>query len=120
MSTGEIGRDCGPGKQCGYAVFSEEVGCTDGGNYFWAQLLEAEVSTFHDGALAKATSEINAMLKSIQESDKRRLSFLNTPFGTMLAWVNHDVAIPDDAVTGDSKKEDIANALRLLGLPKAE
>lgn len=121
MSTEEIGTDCGGGKQCGYAVFSREVGCTDGGNYFWAKLAPAEESNFHDAALVRATSEINEILDSLsKEAGERRLSFLQTPLGLMLAWVRHDLEIPEDAVTYKSPEKDIIAALGLISEPKAD
>ncbi len=121
MTTEDIGTDCGRGRQCGYAVFSGEVGCTDGGNYFWAQLEKAQETNFHDAALVRATGEINGILDSLsKEAGERRLSFLQTPLGLMLAWVRHDLKIPEDAVTGASPKEDIIAALGLIGAPKGD
>lgn len=120
MSTGDIGMDCS-GKQCGYAAFSGELGCTDGGNYFYAGLLRANESNFHDAALVKVTSEINAILGSVPEDENgRRLAFLHTPFGTMLAWIRHDLEIPKDAVRGDSPKEDHIKALGLIDPPQRD
>lgn len=121
MASEEISRDCGGGRQCGYAVFSGDVGCTDGGNYFWAEMLGAKESNFHDGALIKATSEINDILASLsKDAGERRLSFLQTPLGIMLAWVRHDLKIPDDAVTYESPEEDIISALGLTGSSRAD
>lgn len=121
MSSEEISRDCGGGRQCGYAVFSGDVGCTDGGNYFWAEMLRAKESNFHDAALVKATSEINDILTSLsKDAGERRLSFLQTPLGIMLAWVRHDLKIPEDAVTAESREEDIISALGLIDVPKAD
>lgn len=125
MSIGDSGTDCS-GRQCGYAAFATELGepelgCTDGGNYFYAQLLRAYESHFHDAALIKATSEINGVLNSIPEDENgRRLAFLHTPYGTMLAWIRHDLEIPKDAVRGDSPKEDHKRALGLIDPPPRE
>lgn len=121
MASEEYLRDCG-GKQCGYAAFSGEVGCTDGGSYFYAKMLEAVESDFHDAALVKATSQINEILASFPEVDDRgrRLSFLHTPFGTMLAWVSHNVEIPKDAVTIESPKDDHIKALGLIDPPRRD
>lgn len=113
-----IGMDCS-GRQCGYAEFSGDLGCTDGGSCFHAQMLQAEESKFHDASLAKVTSQINDILNSVPEDEYgRQLSFLHTPFGTMLAWVRHDVNVPKDAITGDSAKEDLASSLRLIDPPQ--
>ena len=118
MSSAEYLRDCS-GKTCGYAAFSGDVGCTDGGNYFYAKMLQAEESKFHDAALVKATGQINEILGALPQEDERgrRLSFLHTPFGTMLAWVSHDVEIPKDAVTVNSPKEEHIKALGLIDPP---
>jgi len=121
MSTEEVSRDCGSGRQCGYAVFSGDVGCTDGGNYFWAEMLSAKESNFHDAALVKATGEINSILSSLsKDAGERRLSFLQTPLGIMLAWVRHDLKIPEDAVTAESPAGDIIVALGLIREPTAD
>ena len=116
----EVGRDCG-GKQCGYAAFDGELGCTDGGNYFYAEMLSATPSNFHDDALVKATGQINEILASIPEDKNgRRLAFLHTPFGTMLAWIRHDLEIPKDAITAESPKEALISALGLIDPPKRD
>lgn len=120
MSNGDIGMDCS-GRQCGYGAFDGEIGCTDGGNYFYAEMLRAEESNFHDADLVKVTSQINELLRSIPEDKNgRRLAFLHTPYGTMLAWIRHDLEIPDYAVTGISPKEDHIKALGLIDPPARE
>ena len=120
MSMEEIERDCS-GKTCGYAAFAGELGCVDGGNYFHAEMLRAKESNFHDAALAKATSQINEVLASIEiPDDGRTLALLHTPYGSMLAWVRHDLKIPGDAVTGESPKEDHYAALGLIDAPKRD
>jgi hypothetical protein len=120
MSIGESIRDCS-GKTCGYAAFSGEIGCVDGGNYFHAEMLRAKESNFHDAALAKATSQINEILASIDvPEDGRALALLHTPYGSMLAWVRHDLKIPDDAVTADSPKEAHYAELGLIDPPKRD
>lgn len=116
----DVGRDCG-GKQCGYAAFDGELGCTDGGNYFYAEMLQAKESKFHDASLVDATNQINKILDSIgEDKEGRRLAFLHTPFGTMLAWIRHDLKIPEDAVTIDSSREDLISALGLIDPPMRE
>ena len=120
MSNIDIGMDC-KGRECGYGEFSGDLGCTDGGSCFQAQMLKAEESKFHDASLAEVTSQINDILNSVPEDeDGRQLSFLHTPFGTMLAWVRHDVDVPKDAITGDSSKEDLLSSLRLIDPPQRD
>jgi hypothetical protein len=117
MSIGENIRDCS-GKTCGYAAFSGELACVDGGNYFNAEMLRAKESNFHDAALAKATSQINEVLASIDIPEGKTLAMLHTPYGSMLAWVRHDLKVPEDAVTVDSAKEDHFAALGLIDPPQ--
>jgi len=119
MSIGESVTDCS-GRRCGYAAFSGELGCVDGGNYFNAEMLRAKESNFHDAALAKATGQINEILGSIEIPEGKTLALLHTPYGSMLAWVRHDLEIPEDAVTVDSPKEDHAAALGLIDPPKRD
>lgn len=120
MSNGDIGLDCS-GKQCGYGAFDGELGCMPGGNYFYAGLLRANESNFHDSALVEATRQINEILAPLEkEAGDRKLAFLHTPFGTMLAWVRHDVNVPKDAITGDSSKEDLLSSLRLIDPPQRD
>jgi len=118
LSSIDIGLDCS-GRQCGYGEFAGDLGCTDGGSCFHAGLLQAKESRFHDATLAKATSQINDILASIPEdSDGRQLSFLHTPYGTMLAWVRHDVEVPTNAVCADGSPEDVISSLGLIDPPK--
>ena len=82
-----------------------------------AQLLPAAVSTFHDQALAALTQQINALLAAVPPDPAgRKLSFLHTRQGTLLAWVDHDTALVDmtGAVTAASDDAAIAQALGLL------
>lgn len=120
MSIGEGSRDCS-GKTCGYAAFDGELGCVDGGNYFVAKMLNANKSKFHDAALAEATSKINEVLSSIEDpKDGRTLAMLHTPYGSMLAWVRHDLEVPKYAVTGENPKEDHRAALGLIDPPQRD
>ena len=120
MSNGDTGLDCG-GKQCGYGAFDGELGCMPGGNYFYAGLLRANESNFHDSALVEATRRINDILAPLEkEAGNRKLAFLHTPFGTMLAWIRHDLEIPPYAVNQDSPKEDHIKALGLIDPPERE
>ena len=113
----EVGMDCS-GRQCGYGEFSGDLGCTDGSSCFHAGLLKASESKFHDAALAKATSQINEIIASVpKDASGRQLSFLHTPYGTMLAWVRHDVDVPKDAVKASSPKDQVAKSLGLIDPP---
>ena len=120
MSNGDIGLDCS-GRQCGYGESSGELGCTDGGSCFEARMLSAQESRFHDATLANATTRINGILDEIREdAEGRQLSFLHTPFGTMLAWVRHDVEVPETAIKADSSKGRIISSLRLIDPPQRD
>ena len=119
MSNGDSVRNCS-GTECGYAAFSGEVACVAGGNYFTAYMLNAKESNFHDATLIKATSDINGMLAKIEIPDGKTLAMLHTPYGSMLAWVRHDLPVPTDAVTGDSPKKDHIEALGLIDPPLRE
>lgn len=117
MSSKEIGMNC-IGKQCGFGSFNGDLGCTDGGSCFEACLLPAQISTFHDATLAAATSKINDILSAIPADPKgRQLSFLQTQMGTMLAWVRHDVDVPDDAVRATDDDATVTKALGLIDPP---
>ncbi|MDI1240494.1 MAG: hypothetical protein PSX80_01070 [bacterium] len=118
MSSLDVGMDCS-GRQCGYGEFAGDLGCTDGGSCFHAEMLQAKESRFHDATLAKATSQINEIIASIPDDpDGRQLSFLHTPFGTMLAWVRHDVEVPEEAVRADSSPDQVISSLGLLDPPQ--
>lgn len=120
MSNGDSGIDCS-GRECGYAAFDGEVGCMPGGNYFYAGMLRAVESNFHDSTLVEVTSKINEILAPLaKDAGDRKLAFLHTPYGTMLAWIRHDLEIPDYAVNADSPKEDHKKALGLIHPPERE
>ena len=111
--------DCS-GRSCGFAEFSGELGCTDGGSCFEAKMLTLKESNFHDATLAKATQQIREALEAIPPDPKgRQLSFLQTKMGTVLAWVRHDIEVPEGAVTEDSPEEDIVRSLGIGSAPKA-
>jgi hypothetical protein len=106
--------DCSS-RTCGFAEFSGELGCTDGGSCFEARMLTLKESNFHDAALAKATQQIMEALQAIPpDPNGRQLSFLQTKMGTMLAWVRHDVEVPKDAVKEDSPEEDLVRSLGIV------
>lgn len=118
MSNGDSGMDCS-GRECGYAAFDGELGCMPGGNYFYAEMLRASESNFHDSDLVEATRQINEILAPLAEkAGDRKLAFLHTPYGTMLAWIRHDLKIPDYAVNAESPKEDHIKALGLIDPPE--
>ncbi|MEQ1761888.1 MAG: hypothetical protein ABL984_01950 [Pyrinomonadaceae bacterium] len=117
MSNIDIGTDCS-GRQCGYGEFDGDLGCTDGGSCFHAQMLQAKESRFHDATLAEATDQINRILASIGEDNEgRQLSFLHTRFGTMLAWVRHDIEVPKEAIRANSCQADVISSLGLIDPP---
>ena len=100
------------GKSCGWNLFSRKLGCSTGnGSCFNAELVIADESSFHTDELVQATREIREILSSIKHRHEHKLSFLNTPFGLMLAWVRHDIETPDDAITIDGPPEAIAEGL---------
>jgi hypothetical protein len=81
-----------------------------------SQLWETNgVSSFHDGELAQATAEINAILGKIEKDNKdpkRKLSFINVRGRHLLVWAQYGAIGPDD---------DEKTVIKALGLktPKA-
>ncbi len=115
MGNGVPPVDC-TGNDCGYGVVNGRVGCVSGdGSCVSSQLLEAKVSDFHDRYLQDATRDIKAILDGIPpDSRGRKLSFLRTHLGTLLAWVEHPENLAEDAVTINSGDAEIINALGLI------
>lgn len=105
------------GKACSFFISGESLACSSGkGDCAVAEILEAEISGFHDEHLAEATRQIRAILSGIPEDPEgRKLSFLVTDMGLLLARVDHGATIPDDAITADHDDETLARALRLKG-----
>lgn len=102
------------GSACGYGAFDGDVGChTDDGSCWTARLVEAEESAFHDADLQQATAEITQILGKIKPKEGRKLSFVHTAEGTLLAWVRHGVKFPDHAVTFKDGHEKVKKALKL-------
>jgi len=69
-----------------------------------AKLWEAaQLSDFHDSELAKATREINAILKRLERSNRnadRKLSFVEFENRYLLVWARYGVVGPfDDRAT---------------------
>lgn len=106
--------DC-VGKACDYHVTNGTPVCGNGaGSCANPHLHEAEISAFHDQNLADATRAINSILEGIENSDSgRKLSFINTKQGVLLAWVQHEGERTEDSVTIDDDTATIARALRL-------
>jgi hypothetical protein len=102
------------GKKCGYNITREDVGCSSGdGSCLDAKFLVAQESSFHDRQLIQATEEIKNIIARLTAPEGKTLAFLNTDFGILLAWVEHGMAVPDDAVTYRDSAEAIAKALGL-------
>lgn len=120
MSNGNFSpADC-TGRLCGYTVHKGSVGCSSGnGSCRVSAMLEAKVSDFHTEAIQRATREIKAILERVHKEDERvrrgrKLSFLFTNLGCLLAWVDHgEVITPEDdeIVTSEDDDETIAKAL---------
>lgn len=112
MSNGETA-DCS-GELCGWGFASGRVGCTTGNGSCWnARMVEAQPSAFHDHQLIAATREIRSILSRLQPPEGRTPSFIYTPYGTLLAWVEH-TRLDGDVITSDSPPEAIADALGLI------
>ncbi len=107
------------GASCDFAVgggsTEQQVSCLSGsGTCLAADLLEAESSGIHDETLVEATQRIKQILSEIPtDTDGRKLSFLVTKMGLLLAWVNHDADIPADAVTAENDNATVAKVLKL-------
>ena len=107
---------------CDYASSNDAAACGDGtGTCATAQLLEAEPSGFHDENLIAATQQIRAILAAIPpDAAGRKLSFIRTNMGELLAWMDHSGAeVPEGAVTAEDDDATIAQALRLKGYAAA-
>ena len=115
MTSTEMNEGC-TSKACDWAFASESMGCVNGSGWCaGAAFLEAEKSDFHSDTLIKVTAAINAMLSIVPKDDKgRKLSFVHTRMGTMLAWVHHDGSGPDEGEVGpESSDEEIKKALKI-------
>jgi hypothetical protein len=107
---------------CDFAISNDSAACGTGtGTCAQAELLEAEASGFHDENLIAATQQIRAILAAIPPDPAgRKLSFIRTNMGELLAWMDHSGAeVPDDAVTAEDDDATIAQALRLKGYAAA-
>ena len=91
-----------PGTDIVYCTHSVDFDC------FPADFVEVQrVTSFHDAELARCTTEMNAMVTKLRESNKdpnRHLSLLRTPNGLLLAWTL-------SAVSPSSEEDEIEKAL---------
>lgn len=103
------------GRSCGFQSKEHTLACTqNGGSCMQANFLEAEISAFHDEALAEATRKINQILADIPEDpDGRQISLILTNMGSLIAWVDHSGISLDDPVTENDDDATIAAALKL-------
>jgi hypothetical protein len=103
------------GFACGFGAFGDEVNCDTGSGSCWtAMMADAEDSAFYDKTLRTATQEIRAILEQIPpDPNGRKLSFVHTEDGTILAWVNHGKPFPAGTVTLESGKDNVRKALKL-------
>jgi hypothetical protein len=96
------------------------LGCANGaGTCTSASFVEAESSDFHDQTLILASAGIRAVLTAIPpDPGGRKLSFIHTDMGTLLAWATHDETAPieADAITADHDRATVAAALGLKNI----
>jgi hypothetical protein len=107
---------------CDFTISDDTAACSDGkGSCATAELLEAEPSGFHDQNLIDATQRIREILAAIPPDPAgRKLSFIRTNMGELLAWMDHSGAqVPEGAVTAEDDDATIAEALRLTGYAAA-
>ena len=99
---------------CGWNAINGDVGCSSGNDScLIAELVTASESNFFTAELKDATDQIQEILANIQPKRGRKLAFLKTPFGILLAWVRHDMRIPVGAVNSESSPQEIKKALGL-------
>jgi len=102
---------------CGWNAVSGDVGCSSGNDScLVAGLITANESNFYTAELREATDQIQEILSNIKPKRGRKLAFLKTPFGILLAWVRHDIRIPVGAVNSESSPKEIKEALGLKGV----
>ena len=98
---------CGPGK--GFCIQTDIL-----------SPLQSEQRTFFPPKLRDATMAINKILEDVQADNPpkdRYLALLRVPDGLILAWVEHGVEVPANAVTPASPPDEIR---RIIGLtPRA-
>ena len=111
------GKDC-LGRACEWVQTGVRMECTDGsGGCSKPHFCEANESRFHDKNLQEATKKLNRILARIPADPKgRRLSFLDTNMGTLLAWVDRSgKPAKGKVVTQKDDDKTIAKALKLTG-----
>ena len=88
---------------CAYNASGPDLSCGPGGdNCTSAYLQTAYESAFHDSPIRDETQIINERLHKLSKKPPRpgvQLSFLWTPRGVMLAWVEHNDNLQFDGVT---------------------
>lgn len=105
------------GKSCGWNSFAGTIGCSTGdGSCLVSEFVTASDSDFYDADLRDATQKIQNVLSNVRQRADRKLALLNTPFGVLLAWVQHDVPVPSNSVTINNSPEEIIKALGLVGV----
>jgi hypothetical protein len=109
-------------ESCAWNAFSKTVGCSSGdGSCSEATFLRAEVSEFHPAELSELSSKIEDLLSEYSETkDGRKLGLLTTPWGVLLAYVDHNVAIPESSVNNHSSPKAIIEALKLIDVKPDE
>jgi hypothetical protein len=116
--TGDLKSIC-VNRSCGWNSFSGRVGCSSGdGSCLIAEFVPATESEFHTAELIEATNEIRNVMSKIKRKSGKKLGLLNTPFGLLLAWVDHDLDVPGKAVDIRSSPEKIKKALGLRPVSK--
>lgn len=115
MSSDIPAGDCS-GRACGFGVYGGEVDCDTGSGSCWtARMVEAEDSTFHDKTLQEATRQIREIIERVPpDANGRKLSFVHTEDGTILAWVNHGKPFSAGTVTLESGRDEVRKALGLI------
>lgn len=109
---------CGT-RTCSHNISPDGVlGCSGGDGDCWrVNLLEAEPSDFHDAGLIDATQKIKRILAEIPADEGgRKLSFVHTRMGTLLAWVKEGADVHPNAITAKDDDATIARALKLKDL----
>ena len=102
------------GKACSWNLdmLTNQMGCSAGdGSCIESRLLVAAESDFFPADLIDASERINDILANQTDPAGRELAFVQTPFGLMLSWVNHDMMTPPGSVNSKSPEEEIAEAL---------
>lgn len=105
------------GKSCGWSAYKSTLGCNSGdGSCLASTFVSADESDFHTAELIAATDQINNAIASIGPRDDKKLAIIDTTFGPMLAWVDHDTEVPPEAINRKSSPEEIIKALGLQGV----